>query len=91
MIHLTTFEPYSLRDLEASIHGVRKEIHDRQITISQMRRFKQGKGSSTFDKATMIERGRKADNEILVLHVIKSELIYLYELSRLKVKGKDSK
>lgn len=82
MIQIRTFVPYSLRDLEASIKGVATEIHDRQVIMGKMRSFVNGKPGTHYKRSTMADKGYKVDREIKHLKVIKSELVYLYELSQ---------
>lgn len=89
MIHLINFEPYSLRDLEASMDGVQKEIDRRNNSLRQMRFYQKhpGKAHGQYSEG-FIEKARpKLATEIATLTIIKIELIYLYELSKLKLRG----
>lgn len=84
MINLSTLPTYNPVELAASIKGVAQEIHDRQVLIGKMRAFVHHKPGTHFRRSTMKDRGEKAEKEIQVLKVIKAELIYLYELTKLK-------
>lgn len=87
MIALNSFEPYNLRDLETSIAGVAYEIHQINILLTNIHRFKNGTNNPkvTFRKSTLETKTVKAECDLSRLKVIKAELLYLYELSKMKL------
>lgn len=84
MIHVNDIPEYNPVVLAASIKGVAQEIHDRQVVLGKMRSFVNHKPGTHFKRSTLKDRGEKAASEITVLKIIKAELVYLYELSKLK-------
>lgn len=86
MITIADFEPYNLRDLEASMYGVRKEIDKRNNRIRHMRFYKKHPKKAVgvySDEFIAIEKP-VIEREISRLKIIHIELSYLYELSKLK-------
>lgn len=88
MIHINAFHPFSLRELETSISGVTDEIHKRQISLSNMGQFLAGTASPKirFDRTKIDSKIVKTEVDLSKLRVIKAELTYLYELSKLKTR-----
>ena len=86
MISLTDFEPYNLRDLEASMYGVRKEIDKRNNRIRHMRFYKKHpeKAVGVYSDEFIAAERPVIEREIVKLKIIHIELSYLYELSKLK-------
>lgn len=86
MIVISDFEPYNLRDLEASMYGVRKEIDKRNNRIRHMR-FSQNhpeKAVGVYSEEFIANNKPVLEKEISILKIIHIELLYLYELSKLK-------
>lgn len=72
--------------LQASIEGVIKEIAHRNGIIRQMRLWyrEPGHGNASYKVGYIMKEGPKLLKDIAKLKQIKIELVYLYELSKLK-------